>query len=39
MASEVRKEIQLEIAHALLMDIIGYSKLAIKLNNALRWKS
>jgi hypothetical protein len=29
MASEVKKEIQLEIAQALLMDIIGYSKLAI----------
>src|SRR2546426_4864818 len=29
MASEVKKEIQLEIAHVLLIDIVGYSKLSI----------
>jgi hypothetical protein len=26
MATEVKKEIQLEIAHVLLIDIVGYSK-------------
>ena len=29
MASEVKKEIQLEIAHVLFIDIVGYSKLLI----------
>src|SRR5438094_480901 len=29
MAAEVKKEIQLEIAHVLFIDIVGYSKLAI----------
>src|SRR6476661_9351511 len=29
MAAEVKKEIQLEIAHVLFIDIIGYSKLSI----------
>jgi TolB-like protein/class 3 adenylate cyclase/Tfp pilus assembly protein PilF len=29
MASEVKKEIQLEIAHVLFIDIVGYSKLSI----------
>ena len=29
MAAEVKKEIQLEIAHVLFVDIIGYSKLSI----------
>src|SRR5438477_8460327 len=29
MATEIKKEIQLEIAHVLFMDIVGYSKLLI----------
>jgi hypothetical protein len=29
MAAEVKKEIQLEIAHVLFTDIVGYSKLLI----------
>src|SRR5437667_338881 len=29
MSTEVRKEIQLEIAHVLFIDIVGYSKLSI----------
>jgi len=29
MAAEVKKEIQLEIAHVLLTDIVGYSNLPI----------
>jgi TolB-like protein/class 3 adenylate cyclase/Tfp pilus assembly protein PilF len=29
MAAEIRKEIQLEIAHVLFIDIVGYSKLSI----------
>src|SRR5512132_1088916 len=29
MAAEVRKEIQLEIAHVLFIDIVGYSKLSV----------
>jgi TolB-like protein/Tfp pilus assembly protein PilF len=29
MASEIKKEIQLEIAHVLFIDIVGYSKLSI----------
>jgi hypothetical protein len=29
MAAEVRKEIELEIAHVLFTDIVGYSKLPI----------
>jgi hypothetical protein len=29
MAAEVKKEIQLEIAHVLFTDIVGYSKLPI----------
>jgi len=29
MAAEIKKEIQLEIAHVLFIDIIGYSKLSI----------
>ena len=29
MAAEIKKEIQLEIAHVLLIDIVGYSKLSI----------
>src|SRR6266852_2321669 len=29
MASEIKKEIQLEIAHVLFVDIVGYSKLSI----------
>src|SRR5438128_11128736 len=29
MADEVKKEIQLEIAHVLFIDIVGYSKLSI----------
>jgi hypothetical protein len=30
MSAEVKKEIQLEIAHVLFIDIVGYSKLSIK---------
>ena len=29
MAAEVKKEIELEIAHVLFLDIVGYSKLPI----------
>jgi hypothetical protein len=29
MSTEIKKEIQLEIAHVLFMDIVGYSKLSI----------
>ena len=29
MSTEIRKEIQLEIAHVLFVDIVGYSKLSI----------
>ena len=29
MASEIKKEIKLEIGHVLFMDIVGYSKLLI----------
>ena len=29
MSAEVKKEIELEIAHVLLIDIVGYSKLSI----------
>src|SRR5437868_2123387 len=35
MAAEVKKEIQLEIAHVLFTDIVGYSKLPIKQQRAL----
>jgi TolB-like protein/Tfp pilus assembly protein PilF len=34
MAGEVRKEIQLEIAHVLFIDIVGYSKLSINEQHA-----
>jgi TolB-like protein/class 3 adenylate cyclase len=34
MAAEVKKEIQLEIAHVLFIDIVGYSKLSINEQNA-----
>jgi TolB-like protein/class 3 adenylate cyclase/Tfp pilus assembly protein PilF len=34
MAAEVKKEIQLEIAHVLFIDIVGYSKLSINHQNA-----
>jgi hypothetical protein len=34
MAAEVRKEIQLEIAHVLFIDIVGYSKLSINEQHA-----
>src|SRR6202790_1504106 len=34
MASEVKKEIQLEIAHVLFIDIVGYSKLSINEQSA-----
>ena len=30
MSTEVKKEIQLEIAHVLFIDIVGYSKLSVK---------
>ena len=29
MSVEIRKEIQLEIAHILLVDVVGYSKLSV----------
>jgi hypothetical protein len=29
MATEIKKEIELEIAHVLFIDIVGYSKLLI----------
>src|SRR5881398_135851 len=35
MAAEVKKEIQLEIAHVLFMDIVGYSKVPINKQRAL----
>jgi hypothetical protein len=34
MAAEVKKEIQLEIAHILFIDIVGYSKLSINEQHA-----
>src|SRR5437667_206897 len=34
MADEVKKEIQLEIAHVLFIDIVGYSKLSINEQHA-----
>jgi class 3 adenylate cyclase len=34
MSAEVKKEIQLEIAHVLFMDIVGYSKLSINQQRA-----
>src|SRR5438046_5711783 len=34
MPAEVKKEIQLEIAHVLFIDIVGYSKLSIKEQHA-----
>ena len=34
MAAEIKKEIQLEIAHVLFIDIVGYSKLSINEQNA-----
>ena len=34
MAAEARKEIELEIAHVLFIDIVGYSKLSINEQNA-----
>ena len=36
MSAEVKKEIQLEIAHVLFMNIVGYSKLLINEQRALR---
>src|SRR5256886_17302183 len=36
MSAEVKKEIQLEIAHVLFMDIVGYSKRLINDQRALR---
>jgi TolB-like protein/class 3 adenylate cyclase len=36
MSTEIKKEIQLEIAHVLFMDIVGYSKLLINEQRALR---
>src|SRR5213083_2620393 len=35
MSTEVKKEIQLEIAHVLFIDIVGYSKLAVNEQRAL----
>jgi hypothetical protein len=34
MSAEVKKEIALEIAHVLFIDIVGYSKLSINEQNA-----
>ena len=34
MAAEIKKEIQLEIAHVLFIDIVGYSKLPINQQRA-----
>src|SRR2546423_15413661 len=34
MSAEIRKEIQLEIAHVLFIDIVGYSKLSVKEQHA-----
>ena len=34
MSVEIKKEIQLEIAHVLFIDIVGYSKLSINEQNA-----
>src|SRR6184192_2648716 len=34
MSAEVKKQIQLEIAHVLFIDIVGYSKLSINEQNA-----
>jgi hypothetical protein len=34
MSTEIRKEIQLEIAHVLFIDIVGYSKLSINEQHA-----
>jgi hypothetical protein len=35
MSAEIKKEIQLEIAHVLFTDIVGYSKLLIDEQHAL----
>ncbi len=34
MAAEVTKEIELEIAHVLFLDIVGYSKLSVNEQHA-----
>jgi hypothetical protein len=34
MAAETRKEIELEIAHVLFLDIVGYSKLSVNEQHA-----
>jgi len=34
MAAEVKKEIQLEIAHVRFLDIVGYSKLSVNEQHA-----
>jgi hypothetical protein len=34
MSSEVKQEIELEIAHVLLVDIVGYSKLSVNEQHA-----
>ena len=34
MSTEIKKEIQLEIAHVLFIDIVGYSKLSINQQRA-----
>jgi hypothetical protein len=33
-STEVKKEIELEIAHVLFLDIVGYSKLSVNEQNA-----
>ena len=34
MAAEIKKEIELEIAHVLFLDIVGYSKLSVNEQHA-----
>ena len=34
MSAEIKKEIQLEIAHVLFIDIVGYSKLSVNEQHA-----
>jgi len=35
-STETRKEIELEIAHVLFIDIVGYSKLSVNEQHALK---
>ena len=34
MATDIKKEIELEIAHVLFLDIVGYSKLSVNEQHA-----